>query len=142
VTLDDLIPTWPPNYDRWEAMIALLIIAVLKIVRGTIMKRRSTSVDRLGWSIILWDWVFATAATLQVFWTLYPGTLLSPWFTRVNTGAIAVFALWQLYEVLVAQSDRVDRAVSGTTNGAWQPDDADRRHTYRRAEDRALRGIN
>ena len=121
-------PHWPEGFDRWESFVTILLLALFKIDRGTIMRRRAPVIDAFGWSIIIFDWVFGAVFMISVFWTLYPDTRLAPWGTRVTVAALLVVTLWQWAMVRRATQDRVELVASGVTNGNhWQPGDPERR---------------
>ena len=172
IDFTDLIPTWPNGYDAWDGVTTLLIIALLKGVRASIMERRSTYIDRFGWSIIWWDRTFAIAALAAVVWSLYPSLFFDFWSPRAANVILKIVSIWQLVEVLRAPKPRIEAATAGTPtdlNGlnvyateegdsgrSWygreedvrtdaeRPDEpplVERRHHYRRLEDRLLRGL-
>jgi hypothetical protein len=117
MTVSDLIPTWPIGFDAWEGVLALLVLAVMKLTRATVMKRRATAIDRLGWSILVFDVVFGLVALVAVLRVLYPAIGADLWIGRITTTSLIVVALWQVIEVVTAQPVRIETAMSGPANG-------------------------
>ena len=115
--LDDLIPTWPIGFDRWESVVTLILLGLFKLDRGGILKHRSAYIDRFGWSIIVFDITFGLAALHAVLVSLYPGLFLNIWQTRIATAVVVVAVLWQWWEVRTAPYQRVHEAMAGATNG-------------------------
>jgi hypothetical protein len=117
MTVHDLIPDWPAGFDAWEGVLALLVLAVLKLTRATVMRRRATSIDRLGWSILVFDVVFGVVALVAVLRVLYPSIGADLWIGRITTTSLMVVALWQVIEVVTAQPVRIETTMSGPANG-------------------------
>lgn len=110
------IPTAPSGFDAWEAVATVAVIGILKLYRAYVMKRRSVYVDRFGWSIIVYDFVFGLAALMGFVLAFYPELNPHIWITRISTGSILIMAAWQLLEVHAANDERMDAAVAGTTS--------------------------
>lgn len=135
-------PDLPSTFDQWEAIIALMIVSVAKLMRGWVMCRRSTNIDRFGLSIILFDVIFGSALLITVIWTIWPATAFSIWFTRIISTSVLLVATWQLIEVTRASRVRIHRAVGpvepfGTDAAAY--DGEERRRYERRSSTRALK---
>jgi hypothetical protein len=143
-----LVPHWPSGFDAWEGFLTLLIIGLFKLDRGTIMYRRARVIDRLGWSIIAFDWVMGGLFIVSMFWSLYPDTRYAPWLPRAIILLLISTTIWQWLEIRRASTVRVDLVAAGANGGSvYRPADeppvlTDRRSWYRRAEDRELRGID
>jgi hypothetical protein len=146
--IEIITPHWPSGFDRWESFLTLVIIGLFKLDRGTIMYRRARVIDRLGWSIIVFDWTMGALFLISMFWTLYPDTRYGPWLPRAIVLILLVTTIWQWLEIRKASPVRVDLVAAGANGGTvYRPDDdppiiTDRRKWYRRAEDRELRGID
>jgi hypothetical protein len=122
---DFLIPHWPSGFDAWEGFLTLLIIGLFKLDRGTIMYRRAKVIDRLGWSIIVFDWVMGGLFVVSMFWSLYPGTRYAPWFPRVIVLLLLVTTVWQWLEIRRASSVRVELVAAGANGGSiYHPDES------------------
>jgi threonine/homoserine efflux transporter RhtA len=140
VTLTDLVPTWPIGFDALESLITIFLIAVLKLYRARLMKRRSTYVDRFGWSLIGYDIVFGISALTGVAMTIYPAIAPHVYISRVSTTAVLFAVLWQLTELFLASDERVEAAISGTAAGTHTPPtDKERRVYDRRQETRDMK---
>jgi hypothetical protein len=143
-----LVPHWPSGFDAWEGFFTLLIIGLFKLDRGSIMYRRARVIDRLGWSIIVFDWVMGGLFIVSMFWSLYPDTRYAPWLPRAVVLLLILTTIWQWLEIRRASAVRVDLVAAGANGGSvYRPADeppilTDRRRWYRRAEDRELRGID
>jgi hypothetical protein len=83
------------------------------------MKRRASFVDRLGWSIIVFDLVFGITSLLTVLWVLYPAAEIHPWVGRVAVFTVLVSIIWQWWEIRHAPQPRIELAMSGSPNGDW-----------------------
>jgi hypothetical protein len=145
--MSDLIPTWPVGFDAWEGFTVLLVLGVLKLTRATVMKSRAQSVDRLGWSILIFDVVLGVFALQLLFRALYPGIPHDLWVGRIATAVVIVVALWQVVEVVTAQPVRIETAMSGPANGyeSGSRIGEDRRAPGvpgRRADDYVVRGLD
>ena len=106
----DLAPHWPLGFDRWEIVALLAMTGLLKLDRGRILYRNSEYIDRLGWSIIAWDFVLGFYAATAVLWAFYPGTH-HLWWQRLLLGSVIAIAAWQWYEVRKADHHRVTRVM-------------------------------
>jgi hypothetical protein len=146
-TPNALVPHGPSGFDAWEGFLTLLIIGLFKLDRGTIMYRRARVIDRLGWSIIAFDWVMGGLFVVSMFWSLYPDTRYGPWLPRAIVLLLILTTVFQWWEIRRASTARVDLVAAGANGGSiYHPDEpaplTDRRVTYRRVEDRELRGID
>ena len=83
---------------------------------------------RFGWSIILYDYMFAIVFFVSCLFTLYPSLNVTPWVARVLLTLLIMTTIWQLTELLRASPPRVDAAAGGVIrNAEWTPDMPDRR---------------
>jgi hypothetical protein len=69
---DIFVPRWPVGFDAWEGFATLVIIGLFKVDRGLMMMRRARVIDRLGWSIIIFDLTMGGLFLISMFWSLYP----------------------------------------------------------------------
>lgn len=126
--LEAITPAWPTGFDAWEGFITLLLLAIFKQVRGTLMQHRARYIDRFGWSIILYDYVFAVVFFTSCLFILYPGLNVTPWVGRVLLTLLIMATIWQLTEILRAAPPRVDAAAGGVIREPeWSPDLGERR---------------
>ena len=136
------VPEWPAGFDRWESFIVILALGLFKFYRATVLKRRSHYIDRFGWSIILFDYVFAFVFCVSILFSLYPELR----HINISRGMLLLLlgvTIWQAAEVWRADTARVEITVGGTngTPGDDAPPSQERRTHYRRLEDRQLRGL-
>jgi hypothetical protein len=122
--LEIITPHWPSGFDRWESFLTLVIIGLFKLDRGTIMYRRARVIDRLGWSIIVFDWTMGALFLISMFWTLYPDTRYGPWLPRAIVLILLVTTIWQWLEIRKASPVRVDLVAAGANGGTvYRPAD-------------------
>jgi hypothetical protein len=137
-----LVPNFPDSYTAWDGLTTLLFLAVFKLFRGTRMKRRSRYVDRMGWSIIIYDLIFGAVFAFASIWTLYPQLYGGVWTDHIVNAILKVITAWQFYETWNAPEPRVEAAISGTVNGddtMWEAGkSAERRKGYRRLSDEQM----
>ena len=129
MTVDDFKPTWPIGFDDWELVVFLILTGLLKLDRGRILYKNSEYIDRLGWSIISWDFLLGLYAATIALWSFYPATY-NLWWQRAIIGLAASVAFWQWIQVRIADRTRVTRVMGSTTeeaNRPWQKGDPDRR---------------
>lgn len=137
----DLLPGWPDGGIDTETVIMLITLAVLKLDRSRILFKNSSYIDRLGWSIIGWDAILGTFTVYLILTALYPSAH-SDWVYAPLTAVVIVAAVWQWILVRIADRDRVSR-VMGSDHATDVPaGDGERRHIYRREEDRNLRQLD
>jgi hypothetical protein len=140
-----ITPQWPQGFDGWETVVVLAIVGMFKMDRGRIMHHRARFIDRLGWSIIVFDVVFGGLLLLRILWSLYPETALQPWFPRVGSVVLVSVAMWQWRLVRKAPQVRVDQVAAGDAAATASPvyPEIDRRQgpPDRRSEGMALRGL-
>lgn len=142
-----LVPHIPHGFDAWESFITVLLLVAMKFLRGWFMKTRSSYVDRFGWAIIIFDWVFACVFATSLIWSLYPGLRPHSAYTqRILVTSLLVVTAWQLFEIITADLARVEAAASGATNGHTPHNDdvyngKDRRRIIRRKADREPVGL-
>lgn len=141
-TIHLLLPHVPRGYDAWDSFYVLLAMALFKFYRGRKMQTRAYYIDRFGWSIILFDYVFGTVFTLSTLFACYPGLHVSIWIDRFFLNLLLTVTIWQALEIQTADYERVKAAASGIGNGSPPYDGTERRSTTRRAEDRALKARN
>lgn len=141
---DSLSPSLPQGFDGWESLTFLLSLFVLKIVRPTFLKKRSSYVDRFGWSILIFDWLFALIVGISTFYVFYPdqrdwaGAI---WLNRIMVGMLVISAVWQVIEVIIARPVRVEVAMAGVpvNDTPWEAGkSAERRKGYRRLSDEQM----
>jgi hypothetical protein len=88
------------------------------------MMRRARVIDRLGWSIIIFDLTMGGLFLISMFWSLYPGTAFRPWFPRLTVLALLITTVWQWFEIRRASSVRVDLVAAGANGGSvYHPED-------------------
>jgi hypothetical protein len=120
---DVLIPHWPSGFDAWEGFATLVIIGLFKVDRGLMMMRRARVIDRLGWSIIIFDLTMGGLFLISMFWSLYPSTAFRPWFPRLTVLALLITTVWQWFEIRRASAVRVDLVAAGANGGSvYHPD--------------------
>ena len=138
----DLIPHIPRQYDDIEGLYFLIVLTFFKVFRAWSMQRRATYIDRFGWSIILFDYVFGVVFGLSLFYTLYPAFPSSVWVSRIVINALAVSAVWQTVEIYVSSEHRVKSVLEGNEpNGPPPSYDGENRRVAsapRRKEDRDM----
>jgi hypothetical protein len=113
MTFDDLRPTWPTGFDHWELVVFLILTGLLKLYRGSILLKNSEYIDRLGWSIISWDFLLGAYAATIALWSFYPETY-NLWWQRAIVGVAACVAFWQALEVRIADRGRVTRVMGSS----------------------------
>ena len=141
-TLTVLAPNWPVGFDQWEGFIAVFLLAYFKLFRGTTMQRRAAFIDRFGWSIILYDYIFFVVFAASILFSLYPTLDASQWIGRVLLGLLIVVTVWQFIEVKTATPHRIQHAAGPEDDGHVPWDLNERRvNPPRRQEDRRLRSM-
>jgi hypothetical protein len=139
-----LVPTLPNGFDEWEGFTLLFALFVLKTVRPVFLKRRSSYVDRFGWSILLFDFIFSVFVGISAFYLLYPEQRTwvgSIWLNRIMIGLLVASALWQVVEVVIARPVRVEVTMAGVpvNDTPWEAGkSAERRKGYRRLSDEQM----
>lgn len=126
--LHDLAPIWPDTAHSWAQLALITGMAVFKLDRGTLMKRRAAYVDRFGASIIAFDLVFGVTLLITAARLLVPrlqGSGVLFWATLVP---LFLVMGWQWLEVRHAARERLHVAMAGAVaTSPWQPGDPDRR---------------
>ena len=117
----DLSPSWPHDFDLWQLFVFLVLTAFSRLDRGRILYKNSDYIDRLGASIIVWDFLLGAYAASILIWILYPG-LHHLWWQRAILALAGLIAIWQWYEVRKADRERVARAMGSASVPIETPD--------------------
>lgn len=115
---DWITPDWPVGFDAWLGLLTLINVGQMKVYRGCVMEVRARMIDQLGWSIIVFDWVFGALFLLAAIWTLYPGLMFTTWMNRVDLIALNLITAWQTILIHRATSRRIARSVGPETPAA------------------------
>lgn len=108
--LGALSPQLPTTFFVWYHLLALTVVGVVKLLRGSVMNRRARRIDFFGWSIIMFDYIFGAGLVLATVWAFYPA-LHTVTFDYAVTTAVLLVSFWQLYTVASAPVHRIDRAM-------------------------------
>lgn len=110
---DWITPHWPHGFDSWYVWVVLIVTGCTKLYRGFLMHRRAPVIDALGWSIILFDYLFGASLVLAAVWTVYPRVRTHD-VVLTSATVVLVIALWQVWAIHRVSHARIQASIGAT----------------------------